>query len=88
MRTPCFAWSRRTPRTRSDVRKSQIGDDQRLGIDLAIHRAGEDLAEAIHVDVALVEDCLAQVRAGTGRVITVRQHIDKHGNLLEKRLIC
>jgi hypothetical protein len=47
---------------------------KRLGIDLAVHRAPEQLAKAARVHVRRVQHALAQVLPRAPRIIVLRQH--------------
>ena len=53
-----------------------VGDVEGLGVELAVHRRGEDLAEAVGVDQRGRELLLVEVLAGAGEVVAVVQNAD------------
>ena len=52
-----------------------IREIQRLGVDIAVHRLGEQLAELIAVHVRRSEDSLVCVLAGSGNIVVKRGHV-------------
>ena len=56
------------------ARNGHIGHDQRLRIDMPVHRVGKNPAETAHIDVSRCQQGLVCVRPDTGVVIVVRQH--------------
>ena len=57
-------------------RNGKARDDERLGIDLAVHRISEKPAEGVGIDVSGGKNSFVGVLAGAGEVIVVGQDVD------------
>ena len=63
---------------------SHVGQNERLGINVAIHRVAEYPAEAVHVDVREGEVRFVRVQAGASEVVVL--HEDRDGAPGAKRV--
>src|SRR5712692_8061255 len=61
---------------RGSVRQGQVRDVQRLGVELAVHVTGKQLAELIGVDIVRRQRRLVQIPPRAGVVVVLGGHVD------------